>query len=230
LALSRTRDAVRELEWFGDVQRDGYNPSYVEARDALADAAKAYDWSAVLLLLEREPALVNSWRVGGTSWYTPLHQAAHGGAPPEVVERLISLGAWRTLRNAKGQLAVDIAQEHGRRQLLPLLETSPARSVHARALERMQGHFHEVIRGRVAAIEGVLARLRLPDLGPLTELPSAKFWFSVPGMFGGFAFWLAADGERPMLVSENWCRVVDGSGERHEVTPEGARLIERGFV
>jgi hypothetical protein len=104
------------------------------------------------------------------------------------------------------------------------------RKVDPRALERMQGHFHDVIRARVAALEGMLDALRLPELEPMTEYASAKFWFAVPGMYGGFAYWLAEDGATPRLVSESWCRVVEGSGERHEVTPDGARLVDSGFV
>jgi hypothetical protein len=181
-------------------------------------------------LLEEHPAVVNGWCIGGTSWYTPLHQAGRGGAPREVVERLLALGAWRTLKTAKGKLPVDIAREHGHDHLLGVLEPSPVRKVDARALERMQAHFHEVIRGRIKVIEGILQALRLPELAPLTEYSSATLWFPVPGMYGGFRFWLEADGATPKLVSESWCRVVGGSGERHEVTPEGARLVAEGFV
>ena len=32
------------------------------------------------------------------------------------------------------------------------------------------------------------------------------------------------------LVAESWCRVVGGSGQRHEITPAGSRLVEEGFV
>jgi hypothetical protein len=49
-------------------------------------------------------------------------------------------------------------------------------------------------------------------------------------MYGGFNFWLERDGRDPLLVSESWCRVVEGSGERHEVTCAGVRLVEAGFV
>ena len=49
-----------------------------EARDALADAAKAYDWPKVFRLLENNRRSLNGWRVGGTTWYAPLHQAARG--------------------------------------------------------------------------------------------------------------------------------------------------------
>ena len=80
-------------------------------RDAVADAAKSYDWPLLLQQLDRTPELVNSWRVAGSAWYSPLHQAAHGGAPTDVVDRMLALGAWRTLRTAAVELAVDIARK-----------------------------------------------------------------------------------------------------------------------
>jgi hypothetical protein len=45
----------------------------------------------------------SSTRPGGSSLYAPLHQAAHGGAPAEIVHRLIGAGAWRTLQNVRGE-------------------------------------------------------------------------------------------------------------------------------
>ena len=55
-------------------------------------------------------------------------------------------------------------------------------------------------------------------------------WFTVPGMYGGFSYWLETDGVEPRLIAESWCRVVGGSGQRHEVTPSGSQLLEEGFV
>ncbi|GDX83357.1 hypothetical protein LBMAG42_51680 [Deltaproteobacteria bacterium] len=72
--------------------------------------------------------------------------------------------------------------------------------------------------------------LRLPDLEPLLEMDEPRMWFPVPGMYGGFSFRLDLGADVPKLVSESWCRVVGGSGERHEVTVDGARLVDRGFV
>ncbi|MCY4505399.1 MAG: hypothetical protein OXG35_00345 [Acidobacteria bacterium] len=55
-------------------------------------------------------------------------------------------------------------------------------------------------------------------------------WFAVPGMYGGFSYRLEVDDVRPQLVSESWCRVVGGSGQRHAITPGGSQLVEEGFV
>ena len=55
-------------------------------------------------------------------------------------------------------------------------------------------------------------------------------WMPVPGMAGGFHYWLARGSPDPLVVAESWCRVVDGSGERHEITPTSMRLVASGFV
>lgn len=93
----------------------------------------------------------------------------------------------------------------------------------------VQNHFHAVIVGRAAKlIEDSL--LMLPQLAPMLEVTESDWWFAVPGMYGGFAYRLKRDGEQPLLVSESWCRVVGGSGERHEIDANGSRLVESGFV
>jgi hypothetical protein len=96
-------------------------------------------------------------------------------------------------------------------------------------LLRIQSHFHEVIRGR---IEEALPDngLLLPELRPLLELERPRMWFPVPGMYGGFSFWLESTGVAARLVSESWSRVEGGSGQRHEITSAGSRLVAEGFV
>lgn len=58
----------------------------VAIRHQLADAAKVYNWKKTLELLKDHPDLINSTRPGGESLYTPLHQAAHENAPPDVIQ------------------------------------------------------------------------------------------------------------------------------------------------
>src|SRR6266699_2274427 len=95
-----------------------------------------------------------------------------------------------------------------------------------RAIERP---FHEVIRERAAELVDRHG-LPLPELAPLLESGQPKAWFPVPGMYGGFSYWLEGDCEQARLVTESWSRVVDGSGQRHEVTAAGFKLLAEGFV
>jgi hypothetical protein len=71
----------------------------------------------------------------------------------------------------------------------------------------------------------------LPEIALLTELPlKERVWFAVPGMYGGFVFWLERAGADPLFMAESWCRVVDGSGERHAIDSSGWKLTGSGFV
>lgn len=87
----------------------------------LANVAKAYNWQKVLEILGKHPDLINAARPSGKSRYTPLHQAAHGNASPEVIQKLLAMGASLTLRNAENERAIDIAERKGHQHLIQLL-------------------------------------------------------------------------------------------------------------
>lgn len=192
-------------------------------RHALADAARGYDWSRVLRVLTEHPDCVNASRPGGRARYAPLHQAAHGGAPASVVRRLLDLGAWRTLRTRGGERPVDIARRRGHSRVIPML--MPAyrrRRVPLDDLRRMQRHFHAVIREHPP---GRRPCLRLPEIEPLLEMGRERVYFEVPGMFGGFEYWLEDDGVVPRLHVETFRRIIN-CDLRYEVTPHGWRLVD----
>lgn len=96
----------------------------------------------------------------------------------------------------------------------------------AAALPDIERNFHEVILARAA--EG---RLRVPDPLPHLDAVERKSqWFPVPGMYGGFKYWWDPSNPEPLLVAESWCRVVEGSGQRHHITRRSAQLVDEGFV
>ena len=227
--VRRRRTWLVDIVWDGITRPETLHEEAAQIRHALADAAKSYNWPRVFDLLSEHKELVNTTRPGGSSLYAPLHQAAHGGAPVEVAQRLIGMLAWRTLQNARGERPVDVAERRGHRHLLGVLAPEHKHLVPVGVLLKIQSHFHAVIRGR---IDRQLPDhgLRLPELEPLLELDRPHMWFPVPGMYGGFSYRLESAGVEAKLVSESWCRVVGGSGQRHEITSEGSRLVEEGFV
>ena|SRR5680860_231844 len=99
-------------------------------------------------------------------------------------------------------------------------------------LSAIQQHFHQLIRKRA----GHLIEkhdIELPKLAPLLEegalvnhLGKPGAWFPVDGWYGGFNYWL--DGSK--LMVDSWCRIIQGSGQRHEVTSEGFTLVEDEIV
>jgi hypothetical protein len=218
-----------DIIWDGLARSEMLNDWAANSRNALADAAKAYNWPRVFELISEHKEFINSCRPDGKSLFAPLHQAAHTGAPVDIIHRLIEMGAWRTLQNARGERPVDVAERKGHHHLRGVLEPMLKHRVPLGVLLKIQSHFHGVIRGRIDR-ELLDLGLRLPELEPLLELDRPQMWFPVPGMTGGFSYRLESTGVEAKLVSESWRRVVGGSGQRHEITSEGSCLIEEGFV
>lgn len=216
-------------EWDGITKSEALQDDEVVIRHALADAAKQYHWKKTLEILNGRPDLINVTRPDGRSLYTPLHQSAHGNAPGEVVQKMLGMGAWRTLRNADDERAVDIAKRKGYQSLVHLLEPVYKTHISHTILQKIQTNFHEIILSRAGDLVQK-SRLRLPELEPLLELEQPRMWFPVPGMYGGFSYWIDGEGKNAKLISESWCRVVGGSGQRHEITSKEGKLVDEGFV
>ena len=212
-------------DWHGLTLRRTFRDEHLTERDRFADAARDADWATVFEVLAKRPDLINAWRPGGPSWYTPVHQAAWHGAGEDVVRRLLNYKPWLTLRTAGGDRALDIALRGGHSHLTGLLLPVIRTPVPTDVLRALQRHLHAVIRGRAAELVDAEA-LRLPELDVLTELAEPASWFAVPGMYGGFHIVLKGQ----ELAVESFVRVVGGSGERHRITVRGAVLTESGFV
>jgi hypothetical protein len=215
--------------WDGMTRPETFTEEALSQRMAFADVARAFNWPLVFEFLESFPDWINVSRPGGTSLFAPLHQAAYGGAPREVIERLVALGAWRTLRNARGERPLDVLDRRRHPELAAALEPRLRHAVPSDVLAKLQAQFHAVIRGRA---DDFITRfsIRLPELEPLLELEDPEVWFPVLGMYGGFRYRLERGGAEALLVTESFCRIAGGSGQRHEITAEGSRLVAEGFV
>jgi len=103
--------------------------------------------------------------------------------------------------------------------------------ISAATLSAIELHFHEVIRGRAGDLLGKCPDIQLPKVDETTPVSEEQAaWFPIPGMYGGFAYWLDASTDHPKLITESWCRVVGGSGQRHEIDTGGSILVDQGFV
>src|SRR3954469_9488285 len=96
----------------------------------------------------------------------------------------------------------------------------------------IERHFHALILERVRefglAIPSDLPRLL--DLDPASTDYERREGYSVPGMYGGFAYWFEDAGGELKLMTESWSRILGGSGQRHEISANGTKLLEKGFV
>ncbi|MCE3016952.1 MAG: hypothetical protein ACK56W_10870 [Pirellula sp.] len=217
------------IVWDGITDKSMLNDWVIEARNELSDAAKNYEWQRVFRVLDKHPEFVNTARIGGKSLYTPLHQAAHGGATVDIARSLIEKGAWRTIQNVRGERPVDVAARCRHQHLTEVLAPDLKRHVPFGVLHKIQAFFHSVINRRIHEME-LDPNLRFPELESLLELERSKIWFAIPGMYGGFSYWLEHEGVEAKLICESWCRVAGGSGQRHEITSIGSQLVAEGFV
>jgi hypothetical protein len=160
-------------EWDGITKSEVLQDNEVAVRHQLADAAKQHNWKKTLEILNKRPDLSNVTRPDGRSLYTPLHQAAHGNAPVEVVQKMVKMGAWRTLQNANGERPVDIARKKKHQHLVELLEPVYKTHVSHKTLQKIQQHFHEIILGRTGDLV-TKSGLRLPELEPLLEIEQPR--------------------------------------------------------
>ena len=98
-------------------------------------------------------------------------------------------------------------------------------------LQSIENHFHDVIHGRVGHLQSVANHeINLPVLAELINSPQrTRAWFRVPGMYGGFRYWFEWQGDHAKLVSISSSRVAGRSGQRHEITVEGCKLVAEGF-
>jgi hypothetical protein len=231
------------LDWPGVLDPSLLSEVVVTTGHLLADAARAGDWPTVLeivrgrhqnLGLKDRPVGANQWRPGSPKWFTPLHQAAWHGAPTPVVTELIKLGALRSLRDAQGRTARDVAIEKGKPDALIELLTPRPSPLDEDRIALFDRCLADVIDGRIR--EGQLDRdyptrdlrkvLRYPPVGVLHEAPGQAVWFPVPGMYGGFHITL----RQGYLETLSWCRVAGGSGQAHVITHQGVVLADEGFV
>lgn len=216
-------------EWCGVVKSDSFSEDARNNRKKFEQVIKSKKWDDVLSALGQNPNLINESFLDNTLWYSPLHYLTEENAPIEVIEKTVSMGAWRTIKASNGEKAIDIAVRKGNKNLVNLLTPIYFHNVKLETLSKIQKNFHQVIIGRINVLEK-WESLRLPDLEVLLEFEIPSMWFPVPGMYGGFNYEFVPKGRTAKLVSESWIRVVGGSGQRHEITSKSSKLVEEGFV
>ncbi|MEU5257647.1 ankyrin repeat domain-containing protein [Amycolatopsis sp. NPDC021455] len=223
---AREHEDRRPAQWFdrswdGRVSRTGASDSEAEERDKIADAARDGRWTELFGLLEPHGTLVNRTRLGGTRGFAPLHQVAWHGAPVDTARRLITLGAWRTLRTAAGKTPLDIARDRGHTHLLDILRPVVRHPLPEDVLRGLEEHLTMLIRGGRYADFVLRQQLRLPQLAPITELAVPKLWFPVPGQYGGIEIEL----QGTELMVTNFSR-AGGWSLRYRVTSSSVHFVE----
>lgn len=204
--------------WRGRIPEGELDPWY---RDYWARVSES-SWEAALSRIAEKPDLcLNSCYPLDRSEDTVLHRAAGTGAPEGVVRRLLELGAWRGLRNARGERPVDTAARCGHAHLARLLTPRYRLRVAEGALMKLEEHLHVLVREQLrGAYEPIARGLRLPQLEPLLERPE-DWRLDFPHWYGGFNYWFARGGDDPVLAVSWAQRVADITPWMATVTPAG---------
>lgn len=222
---SRLGGAKTTRVWPGTLDRGDLPPKRLVRLDAVADAARDGNWSDLLGLLDADRSVdVNQCRVGGASWFAPLHQAAWHGAPVDVAAALVARGAWRTLREAKGLRPVDIARKRGHEHLADLLAPREPDYSEAGRFEAWDRHLAALIESTIRPT--LTTRLRDVATEVLSEDGTDALYLAVPGMYGGFSLEIF----KGRLHVEVRSRVVgDGWARAYVLNEKGVTLVDEGF-
>lgn len=218
------------LNWPGVLEPSLLSEDLTTAGHKLADAADAGDWPAVFDLLDANPALsANQWRPGSPEWLTPLHRAARHGAETNVVAALIERGALRSLRDARGWTACDVADEAGHPDALINLLNPPPSSLPADLIRTLDANLEWAIDGTIRSAEllagysdhDLRRALRYPPVAVLHEAPGQSVRLAIPGLPGGFRVTLRCG----YLETVSGVRGSDSSGLTHVITQRGTVLV-----
>ena len=96
-------------------------------------------------------------------------------------------------------------------------------------LNELEVGFHALIHSRIVEFRLPLP-VELPHLEGVVATEQNPAWFDVDGMYGGFSYYLLSNTTPAKLIVESWSRLIEGSGQRHIVTPTATELVEAGFV
>ncbi|KAK4211888.1 hypothetical protein QBC37DRAFT_319334 [Rhypophila decipiens] len=194
--------------WLGHNITTGHDSGYLLRREALSDAAYHGEWDEVFRIIELGQrqygeCWVNAARIRApvtpyhTSLWTPLHQAVYVRAPIEVFERLIALGASRTLQSRwteftwRNMSALELAIELEVPWAVEILRPVIYQPVPPDTLRILQDKFHAIILRELEDKEFDRAWLHLPVLEVLTEYESGSTWFPLrfdAGRDSGYMF------------------------------------------
>lgn len=211
------------LPWPGVLDPSLLSEAVSTAGHKMVDAAVAGDWPTLFDLLDATPGLsVNQSRPGGPDWDTPLHQAARHGAPPKVIAALLERGALRSLRNARGWTARDVALQLRHPMTLIAQLTPPPTPLSAQRARALDDNLAWVIDGTIRARQILTAHsdldlrrtLRYPPVAVLHEAPAGSVRFAIPGFPNGIRVTL----HRGYLETAS-------AGQVHVITHRGALLV-----
>ncbi|KAJ8303156.1 hypothetical protein KUTeg_019552 [Tegillarca granosa] len=202
------------------VYTDQLTQDSVDTHQELARLGENREWDTLIERLAVSKSTVNMVELpvkneSPTCSCTPLHYAAEGDAPKKVFERMLHFGALKCLKTSNGETAFDIGKRKGLDQdILELIKVPDEVQQNERQIQAMELGLHEVMKYTVGDLFEETGQV-LPQVAVLYENDINKFFFPVPGMYGGFRIRKVRKG----IQVDSFVRICGGSEMRH--------LIER---
>ena len=135
-----------------------------------------------------------------------------------------------SLPDGEGKLAIDYVDSEATGDYKELLTPSYKFNFMHLELKLLQANFHEIILERVGALVEKY-NLILPIISVIIEDISKhkEIYFNVPGMCGGFTYWLEFDETKTEIValwSRSSSKLIGNSEQVHKCTAQGWTLMK----
>ncbi|CAL4182534.1 unnamed protein product, partial [Meganyctiphanes norvegica] len=199
--------------------------------DTLIDLAESYNWNDLLEKIETQYYFIDYCRLVADDsteppkLFTPLHFAAEGKAPKEVIEKLIDKGASLTLKSNEGETPYDIAvRQNLPEDVVSLLQLPEDIRMQEDEIKKMEEGLHKTILKRVKDLIDEY-KVQLPQVAYMYE--KGNYFCSIPMMYGGFHVKDHQDG----IETYSFIRICGGSGQMHLIKRNGkVKLIKDKMI
>jgi hypothetical protein len=214
--------------WNGITRSVSWKEDYAKHLKDVFEAAKTAQWSRVLELMGEQTSLLHVVEPDEPSFNTLLHHAVLTNADMGVISQFAQ-EASLTRRNAHDQTALDLAREHHYEHLYQILEPEIKYDVSIDLARQLEQSFHTMIPKTVRGHIMDEYAFQLPQIPILLELDTPYGYFQIPGMYGGFRYWLKRENSDIVLLSHIASRVFGGSDVMHKMTNTGYELFAKGY-
>lgn len=222
-AFRKNRRRNRELFYPITVYTDQLIQDSVDVHQELAKLGENREWEKLIERLTSSSNMVNMVKLpvkneSPPCLYTPLHYAAEGGAPKTVFEKILDFDALKCLKTSNGETAFDIGKRKGLDpDILELIKVPDEVRKNEKQIQAMEAGLHNVIKDTV--LEDLLEETGqvLPQVAVLYESNIDRFFFPVPGMYGGFRIRKVRRG----IQSDSFVRICGGSEMRYLIKRDG---------
>lgn len=207
--------------WDGTLQSNRLSEEELRQRNLLFESAKSGDWLEVYQILKSHRNLINVVEPDDPSLNTLLHYAAQEPKNESIIDSLLTVGAFRNVKNASGLTPHDYGKEHSYAKLEPLNLIGVSKEF----LQQVDDEFFSLFFDGLHLSDQ--SPIRMPQLEVLLELTLPSIQFFITGYSYSAKYWLHKQSDSDIrLYLQTRSSIVSGSEQTHIITPEGSKPID----